>query len=143
LEIKKINNQVHQVSLNHSTTLKNRMNTRNRNTPGNFALHVRANDRFAEYTLYRDSQYGMAADTRMPGNGLTPGQIPASQLSRNAVDIESFLFGVGSTDMLAAHRPCLTPQPIPLATANLWDSRPTRMPISFAVPMDQRPFPIP
>ena len=53
-----------------------------------------------KYTLYPNSQYGAAYNTRLPGLGVNPGQVPWNKFSNNAVDIESFLFGVDSTNLV-------------------------------------------
>ena len=73
--------------------------TRNKNTPGNYCLEQKEYKEFSNYTLYPNSQYGAAYNTRLAGNGLNPGQIPWNKLSYNAADIESFLFGIGSTNL--------------------------------------------
>ena len=70
--------------------------TRNRNTPGNYSLEQREYKQFENYTLYPNSQYGAAYNTRLPGNGLLPAQIPWNKLSYNAADTESFLLGFNS-----------------------------------------------
>ena len=74
--------------------------TRNRNTPGNYSLEQREYKQFENYTLYPNSQYGAAYNTRLPGNGLLPAQIPGNKLSYNAADTESFLFGINSTNLV-------------------------------------------
>ena len=68
--------------------------TRNKNTPGNYCLEQKQYTHSRTYTLYPNSQYGAAYDTKLPGNGLNPGQIPGNKMSYNAPDIESFLFGI-------------------------------------------------
>ena len=70
--------------------------TRNLNTQGNYYLEQKEFKQSENYTLYENSQYGAAFNTRLPGNGLNPAQIPWNQLSNNAADIESFLFGINS-----------------------------------------------
>ena len=54
--------------------------TRNRNTPGNYCLEERQFQNSSNYTLYPNSQYGAAYNTRLPGNGLLPAQIPWNKL---------------------------------------------------------------
>ena len=50
--------------------------TRNINTPGNYNLEQRQFKESAGYTLFPNSQYGAAYNTKLPGNGLLPAQIP-------------------------------------------------------------------
>ena len=82
---------------------------RNINTQGNYNLEQR-NFRLSEnYALYPNSQYGAAYNTRLPGNGLTPAQIPWNKLSYNAAYTESFLFGINSTNLVNP-APCFVPE---------------------------------
>ena len=74
--------------------------TRNINTPGNYSLEQKEYNQFENYTLYANSQYGAAYNTRLPGNGLLPAQVPWNKLSYNAADTESFLFGINSTNLV-------------------------------------------
>ena len=83
--------------------------TRSKNTPGNYCLQQREYSEGREYTSYKYSAYGEAYDTRLPGNGLNPGQVPWNTLSQNPADIESFLFGINSTNLVNPAQP-LTPQ---------------------------------
>ena len=116
--------------------------TRNRNTPGNYNLEQREYKQFENYTLYPNSQYGAAYNTRLPGNGVNPGQIPWNQLSNNAVQIESFLFGVGSTNLVTPLAPVI-PELKNLGTANFFERSATIIPEPLTVEKNQRPFPTP
>jgi hypothetical protein len=97
---------------------------------------------FSDYTLYPNSQYGAAYNTRFSGNGLNPGQIPWNKLSYNAADTESFLFGVNSTNLVNPAGP-LRPELKTLGTANFFEKTPTLMPEPMAIEKNQRPFPTP
>ena len=92
--------------------------TRNKNYSGNYCLEQKQFANSAQYTLYPNSQYGAAFDTMMPGNGVNPGQIPWNQLSNNAVQIESFLFGINSTNLVDPAPHHITPELKPLGTVN-------------------------
>ena len=83
--------------------------TRNRNTPGNYNLEQTEYRQSENYTLYANSQYGAAYNTRLPGNGLMPAQIPWNKMSYNAPDIESFLLGINSTNLVNP-APCFVPE---------------------------------
>ena len=115
--------------------------TRNKNTPGNYCLEQKEYKHSENYTLYPNSQYGAAYTTRLPGNGLNPGQFPWSKLSHNPADIESFLFGINSTNLVNPAPP-LVPELTCLKTANVFKTEPVIMPIPQAIPKNQRPFPI-
>ena len=94
--------------------------TRNRNTPVNYKLEQRTNTNSAQYALYENSQYGSAYNTRLAGNGLMPAQIPWNKLSYNAPDIESFLFGINSTNLVDPAPHYIVPELKQLGTVNFF-----------------------
>ena len=116
--------------------------TRNKNTPGNYCLDQRQNVGIETWQLYANGANGKSYDTRLPGNGLNPGQLTFDALSHNPADIESFLFGINSTNLVQPAGP-LTPELKCLQTVNVFKSSPVIMPIPQAIPKNQRPFPIP
>ncbi len=116
--------------------------TRNKNTPGNYCLDQRQNTGSEAWQLYINGANGFAYDTRLAGNGLNPGQMPWSTLSNNPADIESFLFGINSTNLVNPAGP-LTPQLKCLQSANIFERKPVIMPVPQAVSKEQRPFPLP
>jgi hypothetical protein len=116
--------------------------TRNRNTPGNYCLEQREYRQFENYTLYPNSQYGAAYNTRLPGNGLLAGQIPGNKLSYNTPDIESFLFGINSTNLVNP-APCFVPELAKVESVNIYEKEATIMPIPLVIDGNQRPFPVP
>ena len=115
--------------------------TRNKNTYGNYALEQKQYSQNAQYTLYANSQYGEAYNTCLAGNGLNPGQMPWTTMSNNAPDIETFLFGINSTNLVNP-APSLTPELKCLQQTHVFKSSPIIMPIPQAIPKYQRPFPI-
>jgi hypothetical protein len=115
--------------------------TRNINTPGNYALEEKQYKHAQQYSLYKNSQYGEAYSTKMPGNGLLPGQLPANQLSRNPTEIESFLFGINSTNLVNPEPP-LVPELKCLETANIYKKPANIMPLPLVIEKN-RPFPCP
>jgi hypothetical protein len=116
--------------------------TRNKNTPGNYCLDQRQNTQTESWQLYTNGANGYAYDTRLAGTGLNPGQLPWSKLSYNPADIESFLFGINSTNLVNPAPP-LTPELKCLKSINLFKMTDTIMPIPLVVPKNQRPFPTP
>ena len=116
--------------------------TRNKNTSGNYCLDQRQNVNTESWQLYINGANGLAHDTRLPGNGLNPGQLPWSTLSHNPADIESFLFGINSTNLVNP-APALTPELKCLNIANIFKTNGIIMPIPLVVPKEQRPFPLP
>lgn len=116
--------------------------TRNKNTPGNYCLEQREFSQSSNYTLYPNSQYGAAYDTRFAGNGLNPAQIPWNKLSYNAPDIESFLFGINSTNLVNP-APIFVPDLKRLNSVNVFQKGSVLIPEPLVIQKDQRPLPIP
>jgi len=71
--------------------------TRNKNTPGNYFLEQRQLRAIRDNLIYPHAVE--AYDTRLPGEGFLPCHLPRDHLSHNSLDTESFLFGIGSTDL--------------------------------------------
>jgi hypothetical protein len=113
--------------------------TRNRNTPGNYNLEEKQYKSHETYTLYPNSQYGCAYNTKLPGNGLNPAQIPANKMSYNAPDIESFLFGINSTNLVNP-APCFVPELNSLSSTNLFKKEPVYIPEPLVIEKNQRPY---
>uniref|UniRef100_A0A6C0EQ35 Uncharacterized protein n=1 Tax=viral metagenome TaxID=1070528 RepID=A0A6C0EQ35_9ZZZZ len=116
--------------------------TRNRNTPGNYCLEQKEYKQFENYTLYPNSQYGAAYNTRLAGNGLLPGQIPWNKMSYNAPDIESFLLGINSTNLVNP-APRLVPELTKLDSVNIFEKGTVYIPEPLVIEKNQRPFPVP
>jgi hypothetical protein len=116
--------------------------TRNKNTSGNYCLEQKQFSESSGYTLYPNSQHGAAYDTRLAGNGLNPGQVPWNKLSTNAADIESFLFGVNSTNLVNP-APIFAPELTKNDFFNIYEKGPVFIPEPLVVQKSQRPLPIP
>lgn len=116
--------------------------TRNKNTAGNYCQDQRQYKDSEAWRLYTNGANGYAYDTHLPGNGLNPGQFPWTKLSQNPVDIETFLFGINSTNLVNPAPP-LTPKLNCLSSINLYNKPDIIMPIPLVVPKNQRPFCIP
>ena len=116
--------------------------TRNKNTPGNYCLDNKQYIDSATYLTYLNSPYGEAYNTKLPGNGLNPAQIPWNKMSNNAPDIESFLFGINSTNLVNP-APCLVPELITLKSANIYENPTIYLPEPLIIENRQRPFPCP
>ena len=113
--------------------------TRNKNTPGNYCLEQREYKQSENYTLYPNSQYGAAYDTKLPGVGLLAGQIPGNKLSHNAEDTESFLFGINSTNLVNP-APILVPELAQIDSVNIYEKGPVYIPEPLVVEKNQRPL---
>jgi hypothetical protein len=72
----------------------------NKNTPGDFCMHVRNNEDIISNSLYPHSAWGNPTHILLPGNGLLAGPMHADVLCRNFADIESFLRGIRANDLV-------------------------------------------
>ena len=114
--------------------------TRNINTPGDYAAEQSIFKRQIHYLL--NKEYGEVTPTYAAGKGLIQGHLPDHKLSGNPNDIESSLFGIGSTNLVNPQPP-VVPELKKLKELSIVDrSVPSIMPRSFNPLDDQRPFPI-
>ena len=113
--------------------------TRNKNTPINYRLEQKQYHSGHTHLMYANSSHGAAVDPKLAGNGLNPGNMPWNTLSQNSSDIESFLFGINSTNLV---NPCaqLKPELISLDSFHIFDKQPVYMPDPFIVDTRQRPL---
>jgi hypothetical protein len=74
--------------------------TRSRNTPGDYKAENNINNNNVDYLINKGYSYGQPMTTYFPGNGLLPGRVASENLSYNNIDIETQLFGIGSTNMV-------------------------------------------
>lgn len=113
--------------------------TRNKNTPGNYALEKNAYLKRHTSIMYTHSPQGQAYQTNLPGDGLLPARIAASNLSENSCAVESYLFGIGSTN-LETPQPPLQFKPNPLYSLHVMEKTPMVMPEKFGIEAEQRPM---
>jgi|UniRef100_A0A6C0JR93 hypothetical protein len=112
--------------------------TRSKNTPGDYrAEHNRFNNA-NDYLINKDHSYGQPVSTYFPGDGLLPGRVASENLSYNNVDIETQLFGIGSTN-LVNHKGESAPQIKPLHSLSIINRTPIIIPEPLIVHKDQRP----
>ena len=75
--------------------------TRNRNTRGDYALEQKRYAHHFEFMDHNVSSFrGIAYNTVLPGDGLVGMKADSRVLSRNYSDIESELYGIGSTNLV-------------------------------------------
>lgn len=116
--------------------------TRNKNFAGNYCLDQRQYHQSQRWMLYTNGANGYAYDTKLAGIGLNQGHMPAKMLAHNPTDIETFLWGINSTNLVHPAPP-LKPELKCLESCNLYKREPVIMPTPLVVPKDQRPFPVP
>jgi hypothetical protein len=113
--------------------------TRNKNTPINYKIEHNAYLTAHTHLMYENAANGSAYDNKFAGNGLNPGNMPWNKLSSNSADIESFLFGINSTNLVNPAKP-LHPELTVLSSADLFDKSPVYMPDDFEIKLNQRPL---
>jgi hypothetical protein len=113
--------------------------TRNKNTPVNYILEERSYKTSRDHLMYENGSHGVAYDTKLAGNGLNPGNMPWNKLSTNSADIESFLFGINSTNLVNPEKP-LKPELTTLSSYDIFDKSPVYMPDNLVVDKYQRPL---
>ena len=116
--------------------------TRSINCPGNYCVEQWSYNKQSAYSTYKD--YAFASQTLLPGDGLLGAHIPDSELAGNPKDIESFLFGIGSTNLVTPQAP-LQPELKPLESMkslSIMTKVPLIMPRDLVVQNDQRQYPM-
>mgnify|MGYP000848377813 FL=1 len=113
----------------------------NKNTPGNYQVEQRAFVQQLQYST--NKEYAFATSTYKSGLGLNPGQLPDTELAKNPNDIESWLFGIGSTNLVKPEGP-LNAEVRNIPELSMIDRTvPLIMPKNFNLEPNQRPFPVP
>lgn len=112
--------------------------TRNKNTPGNYKLERIQQDSIQQYRAAE--HFATPEQTYLPGNGFLHSWIPNTQLAHNAVDIESNLRGIGSTNLVNP-MPTFVPEPKVqnLQQMHLFKTQDIIMPDPLIIEKNQRP----
>lgn len=110
--------------------------TRNRNTQGDYDLEQWSNTQNIHYKTY--TSFGKPTQTHLPGDGLLAGRVGASELAFNNNDIESFLFGIGSTNLVKAN-PATVPDIKLLNSLSIIDRLPVSIPDPLVIEPNHRP----
>lgn len=114
--------------------------TRNKNTLGDYTLEQNNNIGIAKYNTYKHSAYGAPQQTNFAGDGLLMGRITSDQLSNNYCDIESQLFGIGSTNLVTPKGETI-PNIKKIDSLSIIDRLPVIVPEPLVVKGNQRPYP--
>lgn len=113
--------------------------TRNKNTPINYNLEQGAYRSYRQQLLYPNAANGQAYTTQFAGNGLLQGPMPWNTLSHNAADVESFLFGIDSSNLVNPKGP-FVPEIAHLSSAHIYEKQSVYMPDPLVVEKFQRPL---
>ena len=116
--------------------------TRNRNTSLDYNLEQNVNKNAQQHNLYIHSSAGRPITECMPNLGYMPSHMSRDTFANNPVDIESSLYGIGSSNLV---KPCepVNPSLRPLDFKDFFD-RPTAivMPYPLVYENNQRPHPV-
>lgn len=112
--------------------------TRNKNASGNYELEQKQYYEKRIYNTYIHSANGMPVIPYHPGDGLLPTRMAPTELSNNSRDIESFLFGINSTNLVNPTKEP-TPELKPLQSLSVIKKTPLIMPETFVAITHQRP----
>ena len=109
--------------------------TRSKNSPGNYVLEKEGNRRIDNFMTQHES----VGETYLPGNGLLGASFPNMILSKNAVDIETQLYGIGSCNMETFVEPVI-PDLFKLKQLSIADRNALILPKELTVTANQRPL---
>ena len=116
--------------------------TRNKNTSLDYKLEAAVNKNLQQHNLYINSSYGRPTSVCIPAVGYTPSHMGRESLANNPVDIESALYGIGSTNLVNPMQP-VNPS---IKTLDFKDFfyRPDQVILPYPLVHDhnQRPFPV-
>ena len=115
--------------------------TSNRNFNGNYEAEQRQYSEHLAYQHYINNSNGQAYTNNLPGVGLLPGKIYSANLSRNNIDVESFLRGTGSLNLVEPESSLnnIKPDLIDLASLNIHDKLPVILPKDLVIEKNVRP----
>jgi hypothetical protein len=111
--------------------------TRNKNTVGNYELEQNAYLGQFHYKMYENSTQGRPLQPNFAGNGLIMGRMGARDLAKNDCDIESYLFGIGSTNLVKP-LPRVIPNIKPIDSLNIISRIPMYVPVALSIEPNQR-----
>jgi hypothetical protein len=115
--------------------------TRNINTRGDYRLEENYYGLGRIYNNYIHSAQGCAFQPSIPEIGITPNHMPRGTLSHNPIEIESMLFGIGSTNLVVPQKP-IKPALKEIPTSKFFDRLIVHMPKPLVIEKNQRPYPI-
>ena len=113
--------------------------TNNKNSPGNYKAEQKMNDYIKNYTTYIHSAPAKANTNHHPGKGVLPAKTAREELCNNYVDVESQLFGIGTTNLVNP-KGTVTPQFKDPRSINFIDGLEVSLPEPLVVQKNQRPY---
>jgi len=116
--------------------------TRSKNTSGNYCLEQRGIQQNAAYLVNKEYAYPQRVLTA--GTGLVQGYMGNAVLAENPQDVESFLFGIGATNLVTPAASPFHAQLVQHPSLTMMDRKvPLILPDPLVVQNDQRQYPMP
>ena len=112
--------------------------TRNLNNPADYSMEQKRYGDRLDYLTNKQNMYGVPNQTHFAGDGLLMGRIAAENLDFNSCNVESYLFGIGSTNLVNP-KPEVTPDSRYIQSLSIMDKTQMIMPEPMIVQKDQRP----
>jgi hypothetical protein len=110
--------------------------TRRINNPADYQIEKLSNQKNVDYLTTKE--YGAAKGTYYPGQGLLQGKLGMESISNNQIDIESSLYGIGSSNLENPRAP-VTPNIYPLKSLDISEKKRLIMPKPLIIEANQRP----
>jgi len=110
--------------------------TRNNNSLSEYKLQVKGNQYIDKFTTYK--AYANPYVSYHAGNALLPSRMGRDALSYNSIDIETFLYGIGSTNLVHPKNNAFYPQLKELKSLNIVPQEHLIMPEPSAFDNTQR-----
>ena len=111
--------------------------TRNKNTPGDYELEQNINIQINAYKTLRSSTF--AYENYFAGDGLLVGKTPRETICFNYCDVESELFGIGTTNLVKPKMP-VVPSFNPIKSVTMINRIPILIPQPLVVEKGYRPM---
>lgn len=109
--------------------------TRNKNTFGNYEQEQNEKHNLRRYEMYVGSRHN--DNPCFAGDGLIHGKYSYNTLTTNSADVESELFGIGSTN-LVNRRNAFIPEPTQMKTLSIITKNTVLLPESLVIEKNQR-----
>ena len=113
--------------------------TRNKNDRGNYIAEEYGRQSHRLYSMYEHQGNGKASTNNYAGDGLLMGRMGPSTLSHNYADIDSYLKGIGSTNLVSP-MPEIKPSLKELESLSIINRIPLVMPHPLRIIKHQRPL---
>lgn len=111
--------------------------TRNRNTFGDYNLEQKQSSHIFDNRIFKNRR--IAFNDALPCAGINVGSVPNTQLANNAVDIESRLYGINSSNLINPQKK-LIPQLKKISNLEFFERHQIYIPEPLVIENNQRPL---